>query len=402
MNPFYWILRIICRLGLQIYFKKVEVVGAERLDSTRPMLIAMNHPSSFLEACVMACWMKFPLHFIVRGDVFHPVFRWFFKWTNQIPIYRFRDGFSNLRNNSKTFERCYEELAAGAKIVIFAEGSTKWVKQLRPLQRGTARIAIGALEKYPGLDLDIVPVGINFEDIFRFRSTCVIKVGEAFSASQFKGEKAQVAEKITRNLQKEMESCVLHLEDREDELVFNLTSDYLGYFLNPARHFQDQMELAQGINQNESESLQDSARALSALSKEEGLLSMNPEVRAHEHSGLDHLVHLAYTISAALFDGPAILASWWSSKLSRHPSFIIPIRLGIAAILYLITLSLCFGLLIWGTGLYSILYFSLICLFLYLHVRLYDLNFKVEMSGKWVRLQENRQFLSYLGKLLKS
>lgn len=402
MNPFYWILRIICRLGLQIYFKKVEVIGAERLDRTRPMLIAMNHPSSFLEACVMACWMKFPLHFIVRGDVFHPVFRWFFKWTNQIPIYRFRDGFSKLRNNSKTFEHCYEELAAGAKIVIFAEGSTKWVKQLRPLQRGTARIALGTLEKYPDLDLDIVPVGINFEDIFLFRSTCVIKVGEAFSAAQFNGEKAQVAEKITQKLQNELELCVVHLDDREDELVFNLKCDYLGYFIEPARHFQDQMQLAQSINQNEHEEVRESARSLRALSEEEGLLSMNPQVRAHESSGLDHMVHLAYTLSSALFDGPAILASYWGSKLSRHSSFIIPIRLGIAAILYLITLSLCLGLLIWGTGIYSILYFLLICLFLYLHVRLYDLNFKAEMSGNWVRLQENQQFLSYLGKLLKS
>ena len=185
MNYFYRLMRVLVRRVLQIYFKKVSLQGVKNIDPSKPQLIAVNHPNSFLEACVLACWLPIPLHFIVRGDVFHPAFRWFFKWTNQIPIYRFRDGFRKLRDNYETFQNCYSKLNDNANILIFSEGGTKWTKQLRPIQRGTAHIATGAMKAFPDMPLQIVPIGINYEDVFKFRSTVEIKVGKAIPVQPF-------------------------------------------------------------------------------------------------------------------------------------------------------------------------------------------------------------------------
>jgi len=402
MNVFYRTLRFICRLGLQIYFKKVRLQGLDRLDTHKPMLIALNHPSSFLEACVMACWLDFPLHFIVRGDVFHPMFRWFFKWTYQIPIYRFRDGFSKLRTNAKTFEHCYQKLSEGAKIIIFAEGSTSWVKQLRPLQKGTARIALGALEQYPDLDLLIVPAGINFQNIFRFRSYCDIVIGEPFQISDIVKKEDEGSKMITNYLAKEMRECVVHLDDHNNQLLFDLIADYKGYFIHPDFSFTRQMDLAKQINVRATSEDQKKAEFIACELRKSGIVSIQPKIRKYHAKSYHQVLLLFYTMTSALLDGPAMLAWWWGGKLSKHPSFVVPIRLALAALLYIFTISLLLILLICLVQYWSILIFSIICFIIYLHPQLYDLNFTVEMSNKWADTKENHRVMSYLDKLTKS
>ncbi len=51
----------------------------------------------------MDCFFPKDLPFLVRGDIFNnPVLLPLLRSTNQIPIFRFRDGFSKLRENSQT------------------------------------------------------------------------------------------------------------------------------------------------------------------------------------------------------------------------------------------------------------------------------------------------------------
>lgn len=139
---------------------------------------------AFCDACLLACFLDRPLHFLVRGDVFKPSLLWFFEKTNQIPIYRFRDGFSNMRKNAETFSKVYEKLNGGAAVLIFAEGNTKLQKRLDPLQKGPARIGLGAVEKH-GLDLAIVPIGINYTDGSQFRSDVFISIGDPLALDTF-------------------------------------------------------------------------------------------------------------------------------------------------------------------------------------------------------------------------
>lgn len=55
--------------------------------------------------------------------------------TNQIPIYRFKDGFGKLRNNKSTFDQSFEVLAQQEVVLMFPEASSQLVKYLRPLQK---------------------------------------------------------------------------------------------------------------------------------------------------------------------------------------------------------------------------------------------------------------------------
>ena len=53
----------------------------------------------------------------------------------------------NILKNDATYEKTYELLGKNDWIVIFPEGDCVQEKHLRPIKKGTARMAFGAMEK---------------------------------------------------------------------------------------------------------------------------------------------------------------------------------------------------------------------------------------------------------------
>jgi len=66
---------------------------------------------------------------------------------------------------------------------MFSEGICIQEKRLHKLRKGTARLAFGAEEKY-GLDVHIVPVGINYTYPDQFRKEVMINFHDAFSIKE--------------------------------------------------------------------------------------------------------------------------------------------------------------------------------------------------------------------------
>jgi len=106
---FYKLLKVWAHLAFRLYFRRMFIFGRERIPKKGPVIFLVNHPSTFLEACIIASNQHRDLHFLVRGDMFEK--KWLLpilRSTNQIPIYRFKDGFGKLRNNKSTFEQSFE------------------------------------------------------------------------------------------------------------------------------------------------------------------------------------------------------------------------------------------------------------------------------------------------------
>src|SRR5690606_7108683 len=153
----YSILRVIVGFSLKIYFRKIDISGIEHLKPGKAQIIASNHPSGFLEPLIMACFFPRDLYFLVRGDLFeNKIIKYFLEATHQIPIYRFKDGFSKLRNNADSIQAATDVLVKNKCLLIFVEGGTKSIKKLRPLQKGFVRMASEAVQKNPQIDLEIL------------------------------------------------------------------------------------------------------------------------------------------------------------------------------------------------------------------------------------------------------
>ncbi|MBK6903255.1 MAG: hypothetical protein IPH04_10715 [Saprospirales bacterium] len=66
----YPITRPLAKIALSVFFRKLYLSGLENIDWEKPVILAANHPTAFIEPCILACWLPKPLHFMVRGDFF--------------------------------------------------------------------------------------------------------------------------------------------------------------------------------------------------------------------------------------------------------------------------------------------------------------------------------------------
>jgi 1-acyl-sn-glycerol-3-phosphate acyltransferase len=224
----YNLVKPLAKLGTKIFFRKIHCSNTHRIPKDKPMIIALNHPTGFMEPMLLAVLLSKPLYILVRGDVFRkPFYRKLLNNLNLVPIYRQRDdGLGAVKNNLATFSACFDSIKAGQVIMIFPEGRTILEKRLRPLQKGICRMAFGSIERYPELlqDLCIVPAGANFCDGTQARSRVMINFGEPLMVKDFiSADGQQDSQKLLDTLTVAMsEHLVLIDQETDDEWIEGL------------------------------------------------------------------------------------------------------------------------------------------------------------------------------------
>ncbi len=168
------------RLGLLIFCRKIIFTNRNILKEKGPLLLACNHPNSFFDALLLGAFFKHPIHFLARGDAFkHPVAKKLLTALNAIPIYRLKEGKEYLALNDNTFDRCLQILKQGGIVLIFTEGLCINQWEIRPLKKGSARIAISAW-KSPSVSKQfrILPVSFNYSSFTHFSKNVIIEAGK--------------------------------------------------------------------------------------------------------------------------------------------------------------------------------------------------------------------------------
>lgn len=221
----YYLLRPFTRFAFLIFYRKIHIVGKELIPAQGPVLFACNHTTAFIDPCLLACFQPRILHFITRGDVFkHPVANFILRAIHMLPIFRFKDGYGNLKNNAQTFEETYQLLHRGAAVIIMAEGGMAQSTQLREVKKGPARMIYGALEKYPMDDIQIIPVAINYSRAEKGRSDVSIIFQKPISAkscqepNDLESKKAILA--LTLKIRDALSEVVVHIDSEEDESLY--------------------------------------------------------------------------------------------------------------------------------------------------------------------------------------
>jgi 1-acyl-sn-glycerol-3-phosphate acyltransferase len=160
------------RLCLKIFFRRIEVIGLERLPEGA-VILAANHPNGLVDPLFLLCYTPRPVSFLGKAPLLrYPLIGWFVRAFETIPVYRRQDGTSG--SNRETFERARSVLRRGGAIAIFPEGTTHDDPRLRELKTGAARIAIGASAD----GVQVVPAGIYYTAKHRFRSAAMLVFGD--------------------------------------------------------------------------------------------------------------------------------------------------------------------------------------------------------------------------------
>jgi 1-acyl-sn-glycerol-3-phosphate acyltransferase len=140
-------------------------------------LIASNHPNSFLDAIILATLFDKPVYSLTRGDTFKKKFyASLLNSLNMLPVYRMSEGPENLEQNYETFEKCKNIFKQNGIVLIFSEGRCVNEWKLRPLKKGTARLAISSWQEK--LDLKIIPAAINYQSFTSFGKNIKINFGK--------------------------------------------------------------------------------------------------------------------------------------------------------------------------------------------------------------------------------
>lgn len=218
----YYLVRPVARFVLRCYYRNIDLTGLEHIPQDAAVVFAANHPTAFIEPCVLACFQARTLWFLARGNLFkNGFYNALLAAVHILPVFRLEDGgYGRLKDNYSTFEACFRALSRGRAIMMLAEGRCTHEKALRPIRKGTARLALGAMQRDTTLrEVYVVPVGCNFTDGAGVRGQVMIRFGEPLLASRFmdtyRTNEALAIKDFTLHLRQRLSPLVVQFQDRE-------------------------------------------------------------------------------------------------------------------------------------------------------------------------------------------
>jgi 1-acyl-sn-glycerol-3-phosphate acyltransferase len=178
-------------------------------------------------------------HYITRASAFKsPIADKILRSLNLIPIYRVRDGVNSMRQNEQIFKACSKIFTQTESVIMFPEGSDHLQRRVRPLKKGFSRIVFGHFDEFPDSEVMIVPVGINYNNMFQIGSSVSVHYGKAFSAKQYYDPNNLNAsvDKIKERLSSDLKQLVTHVEDKThyDSIIHQLKNKGVD-FLDPVK-----------------------------------------------------------------------------------------------------------------------------------------------------------------------
>lgn len=299
----YSFVRPLATLAFKVFYRRIYISHAERIPQDKPVILAANHPTGFIEPCILACYLPQPLYFLARGDLFvKPFYIRLLRGLHLLPLYRAKDrGFAFVKNNFETFDYCYNALSEKKTVLILAEGSAEHEKRLRPLKKGTARIAFGTLEKYPAVeDVYIIPVGVNYEYANQPRTKVMIDFGEPISTRSFweayQQNAAQTAADFTETLRQKMAERIVIINRKEDEVL----TEYLLQM--------DRSERSALVSRYSAEPLQAEKRVVDSVNRLNG--NQKDQLLTLAKPYFDRLQQLRITDTALVRKSGSLLVNW--------------------------------------------------------------------------------------------
>ena len=219
---FYHFLRNYLKFYGYIYFRDIKIYGKKNIPKKGGLLFSPNHQSAFIDPVLVASYNSGKILSLTRSDVFGGPLQWFLDAMEMLPIYRLRNGYSNLKKNKEIFKRCYRVLGNGKKMQMFSEGGLHTEYYLKRISKGSSRIAYNAQKKYPNQNIYIIPVGINYGHHEKPRCSVQLVFGKAIKIKKYMNANNLESENINfirDSLQIEMENC-LWLPKKDDDYYF--------------------------------------------------------------------------------------------------------------------------------------------------------------------------------------
>ena len=217
----YKMVKIYAAFSYWIYNRRTKVLHKERIPKKAAIIFAPIHNNAVMDAMAVLHHCGRDSVFVARADAFsHPVVLKILTFFKMMPIYRMRDGASELQRNEEIFNATIEVLKRGSTFGIMPEGEHGDKRRLRPFVKGIFRIAFRAQEDHGEKNfLHIVPVGIDYSHYVNFRPKVLICFGHPIPVSEYWNEytehPARAINSIRKRMAEEFMENIIHIESED-------------------------------------------------------------------------------------------------------------------------------------------------------------------------------------------
>lgn len=217
---FYPLLKAYARLAIKLYCTKIVVNKKNLLKIKGPVLFAANHPNSFLDGVILSTLLDEHLYSLTRGDVFqNKTVGKILSWLKLLPVYRTSEGNHNLASNYITFASCHNMFKKKKIVLIFSEAESINEWGLRPLRKGTARLAFSSWQQ--GINLRVIPLAFNYSSFKKFGKEVHLNFGEEIMKESVDADSyGKQLNEFTGKLRHQLTSLVYHAKNEADAQKF--------------------------------------------------------------------------------------------------------------------------------------------------------------------------------------
>ncbi len=204
----------------KLYYRKVSYHFDELPDIENPVIIAANHQNALIDCLLTICALQRQPVYLARADIFkNRIIASILYKLKVAPVYRIRDGLSNMAKNSESFELSIKVLLNRGVLALFPEGGHNDKEQLLSLRKGLGRIALQAQQQAgESLNLKIIPLGITYSHYYKPQSRVRLHFGESINVADFIPEyndnSIQAIKSLNEKLALEIKKRCIDIESR--------------------------------------------------------------------------------------------------------------------------------------------------------------------------------------------
>ena len=203
-----------------MFYRRVDVIGAERIPRAGPVIVAANHHNALVDGVLLLALFPRRLVSVAKAPLFsNPLVGPFLRLIGALPVHRRQEGGTDPARNAALFEASSSTLRNGQAILIFPEGVSQPEPTLMPLRTGAARMLLAAEADGVG-PVTLLPVGLMFHEPGTFRTGwAVVSIGEpvatADCAALARSAPEEAARRLTARLGEAMRGLIALVDDRQ-------------------------------------------------------------------------------------------------------------------------------------------------------------------------------------------
>ena len=214
------LIRALTRALLDVFYRRIDVVGLEHVPASTPLIVAANHGNGLVDPMLLLAALPRTLRPLAKAGLFrHPIIAPFLRLARALPVHRRQDAGGDTAGNALTFRAVSEALGRGEAILIFPEGVSQPEPTLMTLRTGAARLLLEA-EAAGAPPVTLLPVGLVVHAPGRLRAGGALvligaPVATADCVALHRRDPVAAVRALTDRLAAALRRQIVEAEDRE-------------------------------------------------------------------------------------------------------------------------------------------------------------------------------------------